>query len=49
MANAWAGSQLPVITTNHTIIVINLLSAVIQLPKANSLSNCNKVFHVKFK
>lgn len=39
VANAWAGSQLPVIATNHTIIVINLLSVVIQLPEANSLSD----------
>lgn len=39
MANAWAGSQLPVISDNHTIIAINLLSTVVQLPKANSLSD----------
>lgn len=38
-ANARAASQLLVLSINHTIIVINLLSTVIQLPKANSLSD----------
>lgn len=37
--NFWAGSQLPVFSANHNIIVTNLLSAVIQLPKAYSLSD----------
>lgn len=39
VVNAQAGSQLPVISTNHTTVVINLLSAVIHLPQANPLSD----------
>lgn len=37
--NVWTGSQLPVFSANHNVIVINLLLAVIQLPKAYTLSD----------